>query len=315
MKAFAPLALAVLSASAHASCGAAFCTINTDWDMQGAAAAGTTRLDLRFEYLPQKSLREGSGKADKAALAADPETEHLERRTLNRNWVATVDHTFNERWGVSLSLPLVGRSHDHIGEPAGEAEQEHWNFNRLGDAKVVGRYRLAGKSEDSLTLRFGLKLPTGSFKVSNGEERAERTLQPGTGTTDAILGLHYASRPHAAGLGWFASAEVQSALGERQDFRPGNQLSLSAGLRYPLADALVGQLQLNAVLKGRDRGDEAEPDESGSRILHLSPGLSYALTPATQVYAYAQAPLYRHYHGTQLSADWSAVAGVSLQWR
>ena len=41
-------------------------------------------------------------------------------------------------------------------------------------------------------LQFGIKLPTGKFDVANDEgEVAERSLQPGSGTTDAILGAFY----------------------------------------------------------------------------------------------------------------------------
>src|SRR3546814_1083114 len=41
-------------------------------------------------------------------------------------------------------------------------------------------------------LNFGLKLPTGSFRVKNDEGAvAERSLQPGTGTVDGLLGAYY----------------------------------------------------------------------------------------------------------------------------
>ena len=41
-------------------------------------------------------------------------------------------------------------------------------------------------------LSFGLKLPTGEFDVRNAMGAlAERSLQPGTGTTDLLLGAFY----------------------------------------------------------------------------------------------------------------------------
>ena len=58
---------------------------------------------------------------------------------------------------------------------------------------MVGRYQL-GTVDDPLKpanagITFGLKLPTGKFDVANDRgDKAERSLQPGTGTTDLIVG-------------------------------------------------------------------------------------------------------------------------------
>ena len=50
---------------------------------------------------------------------------------------------------------------------------------------------------------FGLKLPTGKYDVTNDEgEQAERTLQPGTGTTDLLLGYYWNSGAPLLGLSW-----------------------------------------------------------------------------------------------------------------
>lgn len=72
-------------------------------------------------------------------------------------------------------------------------------------------------------------------------------------------------------------------------------------------------LQLNTLVKRRNSGSEAEPRDSGSKMLALSPGLSYAITKAAQVYAFVQVPIYEHVNGIQLTADWAAMVGVSSQ--
>ena len=45
----------------------------------------------------------------------------------------------------------------------------------------------------------------------------------------------------------------------------------------------------------------------------VSPGLTYAITPKVQVYAFVQLPVYQHVNGVQLVSDRSYAAGVSMQ--
>jgi hypothetical protein len=45
----------------------------------------------------------------------------------------------------------------------------------------------------------------------------------------------------------------------------------------------------------------------------LSPDASYALTTYVQLYGFVQLPLYQYVNGTQLTADWSAVAGIGVR--
>jgi hypothetical protein len=72
-------------------------------------------------------------------------------------------------------------------------------------------------------------------------------------------------------------------------------------------------LQLNYVCKARDQGSEAEPEDSGGQWLAIAPGVTYALSPAVQAYAFVSLPLYQNVNGVQLTATWSAAAGLSMQ--
>ena len=47
--------------------------------------------------------------------------------------------------------------------------------------------------------------------------------------------------------------------------------------------------------------------------MSISPGVAYALTPAVQLYAFVQLPIYQHVNGVQLIADRSYAVGVSAQ--
>src|SRR5258708_22516499 len=99
---------------------------------------------------------------------------------------------------MNLVLPMVKRHPFHIAnDDMGNQTPETWDFTKLGDVRVLARYRLGTFESSDHRLRtagvnFGLKLPTGRYDVRNADgERAERTPQPGTRTTDALLGAHF----------------------------------------------------------------------------------------------------------------------------
>jgi hypothetical protein len=302
--------IALLSASsAHASCGGAFCTINTSEDALGPWVKPGWRMDLRAEYVEQDTLRSGSAKI---APAGEPDT-HDEVRTLNRNFLASLDYSWNAAWGVSAQVPWVSRFHEHIhNDPVDGPASEQWRFEKFGDVRIVGRYQFMGLPDHAHAagVQFGLKLPTGSTTVNNSDgERAERTLQPGTGTTDLVLGTYYNTPRGRDKLSWFAQAMAVSPLNSHEDFRPGLHLTLSTGLNYVLNDSMNGLLQLNLSHKARDRGAQAEPDDSGSRQAFISPGLSIALNQHTRIYGFVQLPVYQSVNGAQLTADRAFVIG------
>ena len=307
------LALALAASVARASCGSAFCVLNTDWSTQGVAAQpGTAKLDVRYEFVDQKHLREGT----REISAADDPNDPAELRSINRNLVTTLDYTFTRNWAASVSAPVVSRSHSHIEDPTGAATQESWSFAKVGDARVLGHYRFDSESSPAVNfgLSFGLKLPTGDYKVMNDDGvPAERMLQPGTGSLDATAGAYYAAPGFHPDSSWFAQFLVQWAVSTKDEYRPGNQYQVNLGYRYPFGHDLQGLLQINALLRGHDSGANAEPDLSGSKTVFLSPGLSYALTHDFQIYSFLQLPIYRQVNGVQLSADWAFVAGATLR--
>jgi hypothetical protein len=111
----------------------------------------------------------------------------------------------------------------------------------------------------------------------------------------------------------FVQLSFEAALDSRDAYRPGNRIYLNLGYNRWLTSRLGFQLQLNFAYKRPEEGDNAEPDLSGGKYIFFSPGLSYDLSHAWQVYAYLQLPLYQYVNGVQLTANWAALAGAS--WR
>lgn len=299
------------SFEAAAGCGTAFCSLNTDWHTQGAWTEPGGRLDLRYEFIDQDQPRTGTRDLDVGEIRK----HHDEVRTINRNLIGTFDYTFDANWGIAATVPVVSRNHEHIHNHQGAALDDTWNFTRMGDARITGRYLFSPRSEaphpGNLGVQFGIKLPTGEYNVANSDgDVAERSLQPGTGTTDGIVGAFYGNTL-AGGSSWFADANLIAAFADRDGYKPGTRVGVDLGTSYPWNNRLALLLQVNAHWKDRDSGSNAEPEDTGGTFVHLSPGIGVSLGDKTRLYGFVQVPIYQYVNGVQLIADWSVAAGLS----
>lgn len=302
------LALAAMPFAAQASCGSAYCPVNTQWDTQGVWTDPGLRFDLRYEYIKQDQPRVGE---DSVGVGAIP-GHHDEVETINQNVIATLDYAFNQHWGVTLAAPVSKREHYHVHNHHGVPLDERWDFTEVGDVRLTGRYQQAVAPHTTLGLQLGFKLPTGTTsKVNSNGDEAERTLQPGTGTTDLILSPYI--RHQLAHGSVFGQLHFQQALDYFGGYKPGKQFGADIGYRHIITDRLAGLAQVNYSWKDADAGIEAESDLTGRTSVSISPGLSYAVTEKAQLYGYVNIPVYQHVRGIQLTEDYSVVTGISFR--
>lgn len=327
MKNYALLLPGLLCAGfAHASCGSAFCAVNTNWDIQGLSHDSGLMADLRYSYAKADEFRAGSSKkALEAPSGSDEEIE--DKRTINQIVNLNLDYAISPRWGATLALPFVMRDHQHTFDSSvtGPFTQQA-KFNALGDVRLLGTWKAGAGHESGGGVRFGVKLATGATdKTMSPADPAdpgtpyqlERSSQPGTGSTDAIIGAYWYRNAPGHGWGWFVSGQVQTAVATKDQYRPGNETTLDLGMHYEVAQGVNLLLQLNGQHRARDTGDNANP-ASGGHSVSLSPGVSYALTPQTQIYGYLQKPIVRYANtdsadpaSGQLMARWSAAVGIT----
>ena len=315
------------TANAYASCGSSFCSVNTHWDTQGLANDDSLRVDLRYSYANANTLRGGSGKIAAATPNGSGQGEIENMRTINQMLNLDMDYAIDQKWNVALDLPLVMRDHTHTFDAAGSFFEQQAKFNGLGDVRVVGKYKFdSAEHHAGSGMSFGIKLPTGAInKTMTPPDPAnpatpyalERSSQPGTGSTDLLLGTYYHRDTENSPWGWFVSGQLQSAVSTRDDYRPGNSLNLDMGAHYAFAPTLTGLLQLNTQFKNRDTGLNANP-ASGGHSLNLSPGLSLVVAPKTNLYSFVQIALLQYANtdpadagAGQLTAPWSFAAGIS----
>ena len=318
--------LLTTASTAYAGCGSSFCSINTHWDTQGMSNDEGLRIDLRYTYAKADTPRVGSNKVGKPvatdpAFAAGGEVEN--QRTINQTLNMNLAYSIDSQWGVALDVPLVMRDHSHqLANPnpalVGWAQK---SYSELGDIRMLGSYKFPGNNPQSGEgLRFGVKLPTGKTNLDMVPGTPmEAGLQPGTGSTDLVLGAYHYQAIADSAWGWFASTQIQTAVALKNDYRPGDELSLDVGTHYSVSHAVTGLLQLNAQYKKADSGTALNMNpHTGGRSLNLSPGVSVAFAPTSKLYSFVQLPLYQYANpdpnGTpygQLTAPWSFSIGLS----
>ena len=317
----------LVTANAHASCGSSFCSVNTHWDTQGLVNDDSLRIDLRYSYANAKTLRSGYGKIAAAVPNGSSQGEIENMRTINQMLDLNVDYSIDGKWNVALDLPLVMRDHTHTFDAAGSYFVQQAKFNATGDMRVTGKYKFdSAEHHAGSGMSFGAKLPSGAInKTMTPPDPAnpatpyalERSSQPGTGSTDLLLGAYYHRDIENSPWGWFVSGQLQSAVSTRDDYRPGNSFNLDLGAHYAFAPTLTGLLQMNTQFKNRDTGLNANP-ASGGHSLNISPGLSYVVAPKTNLYGFVQVALLQYANSDpadlssgQLTAPWSFAVGIS----
>jgi hypothetical protein len=309
---FVVASLAVLPSAAVFACASCGCSLSADWESQGLASGPGLRFDLRYDYLNQNQVRSGTAKVGTWPL--DPHEQEL--FTKNQYFTAALDYSMNSNWGINLQLPYVVRSHASNGFNYDGSDAGSSKTSSLGDVKIMARYQ-GFAEEHNAGLQFGVKLPTGSYtqNFSGGAiagQALDRGLQPGTGSTDLLLGaFQFASV--SQNWDYFTQAVAQLPLNSRAGYKPGQSLNANLGFRYLGFDTLVPQLQINARASRKDSGDNASPDDSGGRTVYLSPGVSFPLTDKMKGYAFLQLPIYQNLNGYQLAPKYTVSVGTRFE--
>lgn len=303
------------TAAACATCG---CTLSADAAMGYSALPGW-RLSVEYDYIDQDRLRSGT-----RSVAGVPDGSELEHDTLNRYVTAALSFTPNSAWNVTLLMPYVIRDHSTYGAVDSTQPLPPLSYSRsssIGDVKVVGSYQ-GWLPTRNLGVQFGVKLPTGRYGTAvdfnagpNAGTPLDASLQPGTGSTDLIVGAYY-YRAVSQNFDAFFNVQFQSALRHRMDqpgndYRPGNSTTASAGLRYEASPRWLPQVQLNLLHKSPDQGALADVQSTAGIVAYLSPGISVQAARGLQLFGFLQVPVYSNLYGIQLFPRFTASVGVS----
>jgi len=320
------LVLAIAPTGAFA-CGAEGCPY-----MKDALGSHTRRATfmLRYEVSPQDMLWNGSSQADRDELiqetfASGGMHEELELYTHTAAWILDGRAQVNDRLELTASLPYIQREHHHMLVHApfyNPAFEDQWIYEGLGDAVALGHYRAWGAAEGgSLTLRGGVKLPTGVRHVPDEEKlnlgmhsMLDPPVRPGTGSTDWLLGAEVA-RPLPLRNALPLSASVMfrwNGVGT-EDYRVGNEIQAGLGSGYAPMPWLTLIAQANYVANAEDTpGDPAEPSHPGGRALYLTPGATARITNMFSMYALYQSRVWGYTDDANVVGKGHLVIGTSF---
>jgi hypothetical protein len=305
------------AAAASASCGSASCPLNHDRMFR----AGLLSISFSHESIDQDRLYLGSSLS---FVGAVPE-EHDEVSTKNRLESLTFGYGLSDILAVQVIIPYVHREHTHIAHEEDGDVAESWNFNGFGDGVLMGQMALLtspGGFGPSVMVTGGVKFPTGVTDFANADgERAEVTIQPGTGSTDFLAGLHYrqtiASVPTVDGqysaLPLIASVTYRVNGRGTDDYRFGSSVMVHVGTEYQFHEKAGALLQINGRFdaKADVGGTHEHADNTGGTWIFASPGLRMTVFDVMTVYGYIQLPVYRHVNGLQQAAKYNLQFGLS----
>jgi hypothetical protein len=319
---------------ACATCG---CSLSTDAAMGYSSNAGWL-VTADYSFINQNQLRTGTGAISPSQVAAINNAggnQEVENQTINRYITLGVSYSSSANWNYRLLVPYIDRSHTTYGassNPLTSDDISAASVNSLGDAKFLVSYQGLLPTHN-LGLQLGVKLPTGDYGGPNAAGTGtvgrnpvnfntgpnigtplDTSLQAGTGSTDLIIGAYY-YQPISQNFDAFANGQFQAAVHQQlnepgQDYRPGNQATVSFGLRYEADPKIVPQLQVNVTRRNADQGALADTTDTAGTVAYLSPGVSARILKNTQVYGFLQLPVYSNLDGYQLFPHYTATLGI-----
>jgi hypothetical protein len=332
------LALMVFPAAGHA-CATCGCSLSADAAMGYSAAAGW-RVSVEYDFINQNQLRTGYSPIAPKQVAAINDAggnQEVERGTINRYLTLGISYSPTASWTVNLLVPYINRSHTTFGNastdqltPANISSAHSVGF---GDIKLVGNYQ-GLLSTHNLGIQWGVKLPSGRYGGQNvvtdatagrhpiffstgpnAGKSLDTSLQPGTGSTDLIIGAYY-YQAVSQDFDAFINAQYQVTMvhaldQQNADFRPGNQENGSFGLRYEHSPRWTPQLQVNITHKSADQGAFADNTDTAGTVIYLSPGITVGVAGHLRAFAFLQRPVFSDLVGYQVFPHWSGTLGAS----
>ena len=312
---------ALTAPPAAASCGSASCFLVTHSE-EGVETAGSLQIDLSYGYVDQTKKLDGSRDTNEVLVpkinfedeVIEPD-HHREISTRNTRVRLDLAYGITSRVSVFSSLPLlVDKDHEHFDE-AGTPNETFTNTDGtrgFGDVAVGARYALIVKANDLFMGSLAAKLPTGAYKLLDGEGAInEPTIQPGTGSYDGTIGLYYAHHPFPSALEWFVSGSARVNGRNSLEYRVGNELVVTGGVSYAASTRWVFSVQADVRHAGRDDYRGEGVPSTGSDALSLSPGVRFRTGDRLELYGYVQLPVYQDVNEAQLAPRAGFVVGFS----
>ncbi len=241
---------------------------------------------------------------------------HFHNKTHEEFYHFTLGANPAERLTVYAEVPLVVKGSVEIENHAFLGKKEE--SRGLGDAHILGTYRVLEKGESFLGAVLGVKLPTGQTKVANSRDEVfEMELQPGSGSFDFPAGVMYQWMVNPFVLRGNAMY-VFKTEGDRQ-FEYGDLFSASLFLDLLIGPQSKGEetkigLDLNFQNEQKQTENGLSVKDSGGNTLLLGPAVTLRRGQFVTLYGNVLFPVYQELGGVHQELDYVWNAGAKVNW-
>jgi hypothetical protein len=297
------------------ACDSSACLLVTR-GQNGVLARGAWRLDVSWRRVSQTVALDGSRETDRVLRPKIDFTTrqvspgfHLDQAGREHYLQVEAAYGLTSRSTLLASFPLFARRSYEIVHPP---FFERYTTEGNGDLLVGVRHAL-GKPARPVVVGLSLKAPTGRYRLESANRGdfgiLDPTLQPGSGSFDAVASVQYGRR--LAGLDWTVSGSWQWTTENSLGYRFGNETIASVSAGRSIGGPVTGSLQVKAFHKGRSRYLGGDVPSTGTTVVYATPGLRVSAPARTSVYAFLQIPVYRYVNETQLAPRPGILVGVS----
>ncbi|MGQ9643621.1 MAG: hypothetical protein ACUVT3_07175 [Ignavibacterium sp.] len=271
---------------------------------RGLAKSGNLLLGVGFLSTSLNSTFNGIKKIE------DP----LNRTSSVASFNLEIEYGLSEKVSILISSGYVVKSRETTVRSNLDNSSTVINFegNGIGDLIILGKYEILTPTiltPLGLTLGAGIKLPVGSYTQKIDGTRLAIDLQPGTGSTDALLWGNLYKGFQQINLALFLTALYRYAGSNLDGYRFGDEIIASIGSEYFFTEFLIFSLSAKARFSDKDFWGGRFLPSTGGVYIDLLPALSYS-EGKYDLKAFYQMPLHRNVNGIQLTS--SGVVGVEL---
>jgi hypothetical protein len=196
----------------------------------------------------------------------------------------------------------------------------------LGDIALMGRYTFL-KQENPETTNVmaglaGIKFSTGKTdaQTADGAEYLDSHLQPGTGSTDYLVGLSFSHSldrfsVSANVLGTITTegkfGNTRHTFGDALNYDVSGKYRISPEAFSPQKPQFFLAIGINGEARQREKIDGDTVEDSGGNTVYLTPGIQLVLVPHWAIELSYQHAIYHNLYGTQLGETYKAITGVT----
>jgi hypothetical protein len=287
--------------------------------------AGRWSTSLRSEY-------------NNFSRIANPQLADSERHSVDilSSTALGLSYGVTDDLTLGLRLPYIERQNvreaDHHVYDHGHGAHHHTDRildlgdpEGLGDATLFGEYRFLRSADQQthLAALFGVKLPTGATHRKSSGERLETEFQPGSGSTDGLLGV---AATHLSGaISYDASLLYSLVTTGAQHTDMGDVLGYNLAASYRLGGERPANpydltqphawdliLELNGEHRERVQIHGQREENSGGNIVYLSPGVRYLNKTGWGLALSLGVPVAENLNGTQADPDYRVLSSLNV---